>query len=526
MTLGTIVSRLTGVIRIAVIAAVLGIAETRLTDTYNLANSAPNILYELVLGGVIGSVFVPLFVELFEKEKPERAWEVASGILNACLLILSVIAALGVIAAPWIARFYAARLDGPEADLQRQVITFLLRLFIPQLVLYGLYFVVAAMLNARKHFGSPMYTPILNNLVAIGVFVAFHHIYGRVGLASVTNAHLWFIGLGTTASIAPMGLALLPVLARHGSYRFTLSLDHPAVKKLARLSVFVVGFVAANQIGYVVIQWLANAQQGGFSAYIAAFTFFLLPVGLFIWSLTTALLPSLSEDAVNAEWDDYRDRLSMGMRGVLFLMLPSAVGYLVLGRPIVEVLLQHGVVTARSSELVTIVLRFLTLGLVQFSLFQLLTRAFYALQDTKTPFLINCVTIAVNTAINVPMFVWLGVQGLAAGQTIAYTFGSLAQARALSSRIGGIGGWRVANSAMRIAGAAAAMGAVVWVARKAMERAVPAGLAGTALALAVSVTAGVLSYLALCYLLKVEELGYLRGLLKRRPTPAEVSSAP
>ncbi|MGH2729117.1 MAG: lipid II flippase MurJ, partial [Actinomycetota bacterium] len=164
MSVGTVLSRITGLIRLAAIAAALGIVETRLTDTYNLANTAPNIIYELVLGGILTSVFVPVFVELLEKEGRDRAWEVASAIINLSLVILVATTTLVILAAPWIAKVYAIRLEGAGAERQEEVLTFLLRLFIPQIIFYGLAAITAGLLNAHKRFAAPMYTPILNNL--------------------------------------------------------------------------------------------------------------------------------------------------------------------------------------------------------------------------------------------------------------------------------------------------------------------------------------------------------------------------
>lgn len=517
MSIGTVLSRITGVIRLAVIAAALGIAESRLTDTYNIANTVPNIIYEVVLGGMVTSaMFVPLFVELLEKESRERAWEVISAILNVSLLGLTAITLVGVLAAPLIAHFYAGRLEGAEAVLQQRVITFLLRLFIPQVVLYGLYFIVAGILNAHKRFAPPMYTPIANNFVVIAAFLAFHALFGRVTLATVTTSQLLLIGLATTASVAPMGLLLLPYLRGLGRYRLTLSLEHPSIKKLARLSVFMIGFVAANQVGYIVIQWLANAQQGGFSAYISASTFFLLPVGLFVWSLTSALLPAMSEHALHERWDAFVERLSVGVRSTCFLLLPSAVGYFVLAQPIVRLLLEHGVATSRSTRLVAAVLQFFVLGLVQFGVFQLFVRAFYAMQDAKTPFLINCAVVAVNVAVNVPMFLALGARGLGVGQAIAYTIGVVLQATFLRRRVGDLDLRKTTRSVARMAAAATGMGAIVWSVSRWMERSFSDGLIADAFMVALAVSLGALSYLALAHLLKVEELSYVRGLLKRR----------
>lgn len=517
MTAGTVLSRATGVIRLAVFAAVFGIAESRLPDTYNLANTFPNILYELVLGGVVTSIFVPLFVELLEKEDRERAWQVISAILTVSLIALTVIALVGVLAAPAIARFYAGRLEGPDYELQVEAITLLLRLFLPQIVLYGVYFITSGILNAHKRFGPQMWTPIVNNLVLIGVFIYFQQVYGAVTLSSITDTQLLIIGLGTTASVAPMGFLLLPYLRNLGSFRLTLRLRHPSVTKLARLGVFVVGFVVANQAGYIVIQWLANKQQGAYSAYISAMTFFLMPVGLFVWSITTALVPSLSEHATNGRWDDFKEQVSVGVRALVFLMLPAALGYLVLGELIVRLLLQHGLATAASTELVTDVLRLFVLGLVQFSIFQLFVRAFYSMQNTRTPFVVNCVVVGVNVMLAVPMFLWFEVRGIAAAQAIANTVGMVVLGIVLARRLGGFGVSRWGAATARIAAAAAGMTIVVAAGLYLAELIADApALVAQVVVLVILVLVGAGAYFGFARLAGVRELDYVRGLVRRR----------
>jgi putative peptidoglycan lipid II flippase len=515
MSVGTVLSRITGLIRLAAIAAALGIVETRITDTYNLANTAPNIIYELVLGGILTSVFVPVFVELLEKEGRERAWEVASAIINLSLVILVATTTLVILAAPWIAKIYAMRLEGAGAERQEEVLTFLLRLCIPQIIFYGLAAITAGLLNAHKRFAAPMYTPILNNLAVIIVFVAFYKAYGAVD--TITTKQQLIIGLGTTGGIALMALAQLPFLRGLGRYRMTFSARHPSVKKLARLSVFVAGYVIANQIGYFIIQWLANKEQGGYSAYLGAYIFYMLPHGLFAVSVITALLPGMSAHAVNQRWADFRERLSIGVRSTFFLLLPAAVGYFLLAEPIVRLLLERGVAGPRSTEQVSDVLRLFVLGLVPFAVFQLYLRAFYALQDTKTPFLINCGAVVINTAVNIPLFGLLGVEGLAAGHAIAYIFGMSVQARYLSRRIGGLDGRAVAASTARIAAASAGMGVIVWGLWRILDGIIDsAGLVSEATLVVVPVAAGVASYLAFAHMLGVQELDYVRGLLRSR----------
>ena len=514
MSIGTVLSRITGLLRVVAIAAALGVAESKLPDTFNLANTAPNIIYELILGGVLTSVFVPVFVELIEKEGRERAWQVASAIVNVSIVILVAITTLVILAAPLIARFYASRCSGCE-DTQQEVLTFLLRLFFPQIVFYGIAAMTAGLLNANKRFAAPMYTPILNNLAVIGIFIAFHQAYEKVTLASVTSTQLWIIGLGTTGGVVLMALVQLPFLRGLGSYKLTFSARHPSVRKLVRLSVFVIGYVITNQIGYLTVQWLANGQQGGYSAYAYAFTFFLLPQGLFAVSIFTALLPGLSEHAVNSRWNEFRERLSTGIRTTFFLILPAAVGYFVLGEAVVRIL-ERGVMTARSTELVASVLRIFVIGLVPFSIFQLFLRAFYAMQDTKTPFLINCATTVVNIAINVPMFALLGVEGLALGHAASYLFGTAVQAFVLARRVGGLDRERVVDSALRISGAGILMGMVVWGVSVGIEEVVsPIGFGQQSLVLGIPVIVGAAAYLGFAHILRVEEMRQVRALVRR-----------
>ncbi len=523
MSLGTILSRVTGLLRITAIAAAFGVLESGgLSDTYNLANTAPNIVYELVLGGILTSVFVPVFVELLAKEGKERAWEVASAVINISLVVLVAISALGILAAPLITRLYSSGLEGTAEQIahQKESLTFLLRLFIPQIIFYGLTAITAGLLNAHKRFGAPMYTPVLNNLAVIAVFLAFRQAYPTVTVGAVTTTQLWIVGVGTTAGVALMAIAQLPFLRGLGRYRFSLSLRHPSVGKLARLSVFVVGYVIANQIGYLIVQWLAYRETGDYTAYVFAFAFFMLPHGLFAVSIITALLPDMSGHASAERWGEFVDRLSTGIRTTAFLVFPAAIGYFVLGEGIVRLLIEYGRMSNASTELVAGVLRFFVLGLLPFSLFQLFLRAFYALQDTKTPFLINCAAVALNTAINFPLYAWLGARGLAAGHALAYWFGATVQGRSLARRLGGLDGRRVGRSLARIMAAAGLMGAVVWGVWRVLETTLdPAGLLEEALAVGVPVTVGAVAYLLLARLLGIEELDHVRSLVARRVRP-------
>lgn len=516
MSLGTVLSRVTGVARLAAIAAALGVAESRLADTYNLANTAPNIIYELVLGGILTSVFVPVFVEVKEREGPEAAWRVASAVINLTLVILTALCIVGFFAAPLLAKIYSFRLSGAVANEQHAALTFLLRLFLPQIVFYGLTSVTTGLLNAHRRFAAPMYTPVLNNLAVIAVFVAFRAAYGATSLQDASTTQLTLIGLGTTTGVVLMAFAQLPFLRGLGRYRFVLSAGHPAVGKLLRLSGFVAGYVVVNQIGYLIVQVLANGQRGGYTAYVAAFTFFQLPHGLFAVSIITALMPDLSRHAAAVDWAAFRATLSLGIRTTLLLILPAAVGYLLVGQDAVRLLLDHGVVTGASVELVSGVLAVFAVGLVPFSAFQILLRGFYALQDTRTPFMINCASVTLNTIANFVLFPLFGVKGLAAGHAIAYATGAVLLGRALSRRVGGMDGRNIARSAARVASAAAGMAAVVIVVTS-LLRPATSGTTGALATVAAAIVAGTVSFVLVARWTRVDELAFVWKMIGKSP---------
>jgi putative peptidoglycan lipid II flippase len=380
----------------------------------------------------------------------------------------------------------------------------------------------AGLLNANKRFGAPMYAPVLNNLAVIAVFWGFHRAYGTVGL-DADKGQLAIIGLGTTVGVILMASAQIPFLRGLGRYRPTLSLRHPSVKKVARLSVFVVGFVVVSQLGFLIVQWLANAQRGGYTAYFAAYTFFLLPISLFSLSVTTALLPDMSSHAVNERWDEFRQRASVGVRATLFLVVPAAAGYVVLGHRILEALLRNGVVTSSSIDLVEGVLLLLALGMPQVAVFSLLVRTFYAMQDTRSPFLLACGGVLVTAAINIPLFAAMEVNGLALGHTIGNTLLVFIAARLLAARTSGLEGGRIWASTIRITIASALMGAAVWV----LDRGLASVLGSTRTVVGLVIVGseiafGVAAYLGAAKLAGVEELTYLRRLWPLRATPSEV----
>ncbi|HEX8100926.1 MAG TPA: lipid II flippase MurJ, partial [Actinomycetota bacterium] len=213
MATGTFLSRLTGFLRLAALTYALGVAESRLADAYNVANTTPNIVYELAFGGILSSVFVPVFVQRLHGEGREAAWRSARTLLTVVVLVLSAVAVVGMVLAGPIIRLYTFRAHGPQAEAERQLATFFLRWFLPQIVFYGLGAGVwTGLLNAHRRFGWPMFAPIANNVIVTATFFAFAALPGGHSPDTLSDAQRYVLAIGTTAGVAVMSLLLWPPL--------------------------------------------------------------------------------------------------------------------------------------------------------------------------------------------------------------------------------------------------------------------------------------------------------------------------
>jgi putative peptidoglycan lipid II flippase len=511
VAIGTALSRVTGFARIAAIAYALG--ATTLAGTYSYANEAPNIVYELLLGGVLTATLVPLFVQYHE----QRDDEAPSAIFTVAILALAAITVVGIVAAPWIVDLYTLNVKGPNVGAQQALATDLLRLFMPQMLFYGIVTLATAMLNARRRFLAAAFAPILNNVVVIAVFLMLPRIAdGSLTVSSVLDdtGLLLLVGLGTTAGVVVMALALLPPLARvHPHLRFRARWGHPAVQTMLRLSGWTVGYVVANQIALLIVTILANGTDGGPFIYISAYAFFQLPHGLFAVSLMTTFTPEMAIASTRGDLASLRTQLSRGIRLAALVIVPASAMYVGLARPIIVALLQRGAFNASDASAVADTLVAFSVGLLFFSIYLFAMRAFYARHDTFTPFWINCIENAVNIALAFPLYAWLGIPGLALAFSLSYVAGSFVTLGVLRHRLGGIDGAQLTSSLTRIVAAGVVVGLVSWVLGEAIGW---SSFAHAVLAVVVGAAAGGAVYIGLLVLLRVEELSALRALVPGR----------
>jgi putative peptidoglycan lipid II flippase len=459
MAIGTTLSRISGVARIIAQTAALGGAG--FADGYNLANTTPNIITDIVIGGVLSATFVPVFVSHLTTRREEEAWRAISAVVTVTVTVLVAATVVFFVLAPEIISLYTVANHNPDVHRQQQEAVFLLRWFVPQLTCYGLIALFTALLNTRGKFAAPMFVPIANNLVVIVVLVWFHHLVPHPSLASIDTHHhgLVLLGFGTTLGVMVQAALLVPSLFRaHLHVRFLWQPAHEAMRAIGRLASWTFGWVVANQIAFFVILALADGSApGAVSAYTYAYTFFLLPYGVVAVSVMSAVTPSLSARWATRDVAGFRHRMAFGLRGILAVIIPSAVGMLILARPLIDLVLLHGAESSAEAETTAATLAMFALGLPGYCTYLYMVRVFQSMQDTRTAFKLYLVENGINVVFGVALVGPLGVRGLALSMSIAYTVAALLAMAVVRQRLGGLGGPDLTTPVKRVLIASAAM---------------------------------------------------------------------
>ena len=527
-SLGTAASRATGLLRLSAMTYSIGVVENKLADTYNLANTTPNIIYELALGGILSSIFIRLYIEVRDREGQQEAWDFITRITNLATITLGLLTVIGVLVAPFVFRAYTFKSHGLGLEAQRTIGTLLLRLFVPQIIFYGFGTISTAVLNAHRRFGVPMFAPVLNNLTVIGTFLGFAALVPRSlrSLDTAPTKGLWLLGLGTTTGVVLQGLIPWFYLRSIGYRRAKhLGLRDPRVSRLAKLSAYMFGYVATNQLGLWVALYLAYRVQGGVAGYQGAFQFFQLPHGLLAVSIAVVIYTTLTEKAVAEDYEGFGRQLGQGLRAIAFIVLPAVAGYIALAPNIVRLLLQHGLAGAGSTELISNVLRFWAPGIFFFSTFYLVLRAYYALGDTRTPMYINIAALAVNVAVDILLFELMPtktmkVAGLAVGHGLSYLVAAGIGLIMIQRKIGSSVTKRYASTVAKAVIGSGLTGLAAWlVARILSDRLGTDGFAPQLLTVAGATVSGLLIYGSAARALRIEEFKWIVSIVGRRSRP-------
>jgi putative peptidoglycan lipid II flippase len=514
MAVGTIVSRASGFLRTVAIAAAIGTGAVG--DAYNVANTTPNIVYDLLLGGVLSSVLVPVLVRV-SKEDSDGGERFASSLLTIVTLALGATVIVGMLAAPLIVKVYLAA-GGGEQTL---AVTFL-RWFMPQVLFYGVGATIGAILNVRQSFAAPMFTPVLNNVIVIGTCVAFIFLPGPrpPEIGHMTGTQTTVLALGTTLGVVVMTLALIPALRTAGfRYRPRLDLRHPALRQAGRLAGWTLLYVMVTQLGYLVIVRLSSGKTS-YTIYTLGYQIFQLPHAIIAVSLITALLPRMSAHAAERRYDLVRDDLSTGMRLTAVALVPAALALLALGQPLAVAIFNHGATSYQSALTIGDVLAAFACALLPFSLFQLQLRAFYAHQDSRTPALVNVGVVATNVVGAVVLSSVLPGRdravGLALAFALSYTVGLAVSTALLRRLLGNVDGTRIARliTQVTVAGGLGAVAASV--VASGIRELIGRGAVGSAIGVVFACLVGGVVYVIVVLRMRLPELNALVATMRNR----------
>lgn len=420
MAAGTVASRATGFLRVLALGYALGF--NRVSDAYNLANTLPNIVYELILGGVVSATLIPLFVGLFDDETEEDAWHGVAAVLWLVLAVTAVLSVVFFVAAPLLSAPYAALNHASQADAQKHLTVAFMRYFAPQVVLLAGMSVGTAILHARRRFGPPMFAPVLNNVVVIAALLLAPSFITDAGRDTLNlGAGLVILGGGTTLGYAAQLVGLFPTFRSIGArLRPTWDPGHPAVRKAIRLSTWTFGFVIANQVAYLIVVALANKRSGELSAYQAAFQFFQLPHAVIAVSITGALLPEMSSAAGRGDRAAYNALFFRGLRVIAVLLIPAAIVAALFAEPLLRPVLGHGELTSKSLETTASTLAAFVIGLPGFSAFALCVRALQARRDMAKVFWLYVLENSINIIGAFVLYPSMHVRGLAYAYGLSY----------------------------------------------------------------------------------------------------------
>ena len=461
MATGTVISRVTGVLRDVAMTAALGFY--LVSDAYSLGNTMPNVLYVLIIGGALNAVFIPQLVRRM-KEDADEGKAYADRLLTLAGVVLLVFSVAAIILAPLLVDLYATSAYG---ESQRELATAFARLCLPQIFFYGMYALYSQVLNSRGKFGAPMFAPILNNVVAIATFLLFIAIAGTAAAADgiLTSDQVAILGVGTTIGVALQALILIPVLARAG-YRWRPRFDWKGagLGRAGHLAVWTLLLVLVNQAGYIAITRLAtlanvNASDAGTTAaglttYQKAHLIFMLPHSVITVSIVTALLPALSRVAQSGRTRQVGSDVSGAMRLVAALIIPIASILMVASPGIARLLFGYGAATTEQATLTGTITSVFMLGLLPFTLFYVLFRGFYAVEDTRTPFLVSLLMNVVALAVAIPLFynVSGGAQigALAFGYVCGFWATFIVSWILLARRLGGLDSAATVRSLLRM----------------------------------------------------------------------------
>ncbi|HEX4206840.1 MAG TPA: murein biosynthesis integral membrane protein MurJ [Ktedonobacteraceae bacterium] len=536
-----LLSSILGLVRTFLFSYIFG-AGIFSTD-YLQAYLIPNLLFTVVSGGALSSAFIPVFTKYYEGLQDEKtAWHIASSALNLSVVIMIALSAFAMIFAPQIVPIYSPASQFTPADVA--LIVTLTRIMLLQAIVLGSGVIVTSVLNAKQDFKLTAIGTVLYNVGQIiglvpGLFLAYH---ARGNASAVSSIAVYSATFGVVlAAILQVGVQIPGLFKVKMRYTFAFDWRNPGVRQIGRqmiprmVNAAMLSFSTAMDrilLSLLGLMFAAQVVNGQITEYFYAFSILVLPVSIFGSSVSTAAFPSLASYVARDRYDRVRSIIMETLRGILFLAIPACIGLIVLALPIIQVLLEHGRFTLPEAQLTVTPLIFFALGLPGLAAVEILTRAFYALRDSRTPVIVSILQFVLKIALSIVLIdsVVFGVQwgmgALAFSTSVASVLEAAALFILLYQRIGGFDLRALVDFIKRCSLAAAAMGVVLFFVHTILDLIIHTTTSyqltfgGVLLALVkllIELGVGSLVFLVAAKMLKIEEInsGMVRRILDR-----------
>lgn len=508
VSFAVLLSRVSGLIREMVMSRLFGAGLAN--DAFILAFRIPNLTRDLFAEGALSSAFVPKFTEYLTTRSRQEAARLANLVGSALILIVGLFCVIGMVLSPQLVELLASKFHQVPGKFELAVT--LTRIMFPFLLLVALAAQAMGILNAYNQFAIPALSSTFFNLGSVGFGLALGALIGPSWGISRIEGMAWGVVFGGALQLAVQ----LPSLRKQGiNFKPTFDWSDPGLRSiLALMGPAIIGN-AAVQINVMVNTSFAagvldpmRGQNGPVSWLGYAFRFMQLPLGLFGVAIASATLPAISRSAAQGRMEEFRKTLSRSLGMVFLLTIPSSIGLAILGPSMIGAIYQGGDFNAYDTKQTSVALSGFAVGLAGYAAIKVLTPAFYALKDSRTPMLISGLNIAVNyfTASTLLKYVHLGHEGLALTTSAVAIFGFLCLFWILRNRIGGIEGRALCASVFKIAVASLAMGAVVWLSSHSVKSYLGEGRLIMLLDLAISIPVGASVFWFVCRMLRVPEL--------------------
>lgn len=514
VSLAVMASRILGLVREVVFAKLFGASASYANDAYVIAFRIPNLLRDLFAEGALSSAFVTVFSDYLVTKGEKEAFRLSNLVVNALLLILGLLVALGIIFAPELVSLIAY---GFQANPEKFALTVkMTQIMMPFILLVALAAQAMGLLNSRGHFGMPALSASFFNVGSIigGLFFAVimtgrdfahpvkaileHPTEGIIGMA-------YGVLIGGFLQFAVQW----PVLRKTGfRYRPMVSFTDPGVRRVFRLMGPAVIGAAAVQINVLINSNFASSVPGNGAISWLSYAFRLMqfPIGVFGVAIATATLPSISKSAALDDLASFRHTMASSIRLTFLLTIPSAVGLIVLGRPIIALIYEGNKFNAGDTAHTASALACYAIGLAGYSAIKILAPAFYALKDARTPMVISLLSIAINFAMNWSLVGILQERGLALSTSTVALLNFALLYFLMQKKINGIEGRKTAGAIVKILLASALMALVCWAVSQGIYRFVGDNRAARIINVTASVSAGAGVFYLAAYWLGVEEL--------------------